>query len=179
MYRCAFCCQRASSQCRPCQTFIVGTRQRVTQRFWGRFLARNLWICDRETLWPRFRHVAAAVGLIAYRSKASELPPGWDHSGGPAVAREITVVPRREVDYERRARTRFLQFRARQKTRKPDRTWSVPRLAGVARRPIKLSVRPLAAVGMHHTHAGSWAWPLASTWTKFPATRWLPGWSCQ
>ena len=65
------------------------------------------------------------------------------------MAREITVVPRRVVDYERRARTRFLRFLARQKTRKPDRTWSVPRPAGVARRTIKLSVRPLAAVGMH------------------------------
>ena len=28
---------------------------------------------------------------------------------------------------------------------------------------------------LHYTHAGLWACPLASTWTKFPATRWLPG----
>ena len=126
-----------------------GTRQRVARRFSGRFEAWNPRICDWGTFESRYRSSLAAVGLVAYRSKASELPPGRDHWGGPAVAREISVVPRGEVDYERRARTRFSHFRARQKTRKPDSTWSVPRSAGVARRSIKLSVQPLVAVALY------------------------------
>lgn len=106
--------------------------------------------------------------LTQNRSKATELPPGRDCLGSPAVAQKMNVVPSKVVDSH-------AELRARQTICKPDRTLSVPRLAGVAQRLMKRTVCAAMLTTKRKSRGRVGLWPPPRRGLAVQPIGWLPG----
>ena len=150
-----------------------GTRQRVARRFSGCFEAQNPRICVIEALdhaidafsrqWASLLIVARQVSC--HPAETTGVVLQW-HGKSP-WSRDERSITRAElglafcvfVQGKRLANLTVLRVSPARRERHGDR----------------LNCPCSLWLLLHDTHAGSWACTLASTWTKVPATRWLPG----